>query len=111
MTDAELLDIANRVMDVEGECNVCDSLPIYRAIYAVGLQEGVKFGAAERSGLESELSALRAEVEVMRRAVDVAIGLGDHCPPGTPGCRAESEADCLTCKTEWAISEARKGEG
>lgn len=39
MTDDELLAIANRVIDVEGECNVCDSLPIYRAIYAAGREE------------------------------------------------------------------------
>ena len=39
MTDDELLAIANRVIDTEGECNVCDSLPIYRAIYAAGREE------------------------------------------------------------------------
>lgn len=67
-------------------------------------------GEKARRESQSDLTALRAEVEVLRRAVDVAIGLGDYCPPGAPGCRVESEADCLTCKTKWAISEARKGE-
>ena len=72
------------------------------ALY-LGHQEGYAAG-------QSELTALRAEVEVMRRAVDRLAGMVDchDCPFGAHGSERCVTNTCAAL-TEWAISEARKG--
>jgi hypothetical protein len=64
---------------------------------------------------ESERDALRAEVEVLRRALKEVVGLismmnpGDDCPRYDVKA-LDCIADCVKCLSAWAISEARKGE-
>jgi hypothetical protein len=67
----------------------------------------------EVSDLESERDALRAEVEVLRRAMEILADwtyAGSDCPPWPKphDCIGEDRAACNKCVSQWAISEARK---
>lgn len=64
---------------------------------------------------QSERNALHAEVEVLRRALEVLSAqwvwlCADDCPVLKEGeCNAENAAQCGGAVCKWAISEARKG--
>ena len=60
----------------------------------------------------SERDALRAEVERYKRALEKAIGLGHYCPPGYTDCddAGSDIKDCAQCRSEWALTEAGKGD-
>jgi hypothetical protein len=65
---------------------------------------------------QSERDALRAEVEKLRKALEILADwtyAGSDCPPWPKphDCIGEDRATCNKCVVEWAISEARKGEG
>jgi predicted nucleic acid-binding Zn-ribbon protein len=91
----------------EGSCEGC---------WTCGAWQFYQHRADVERAAESERDALRAEVEVMRRAVEWVLRKtvdSMDCPPEFRGdviCDGPSNSECVKCVMKWAISEARKGD-